>query len=65
MTQVVLDCPLCGLALEMATIVTKPGTDTVKNGAVGGHLHLEASGSVACLNGHRWQASGNFLLTRS
>jgi len=64
MTQVVLECPVCGLTLEVTTIVTKPGTDTAKNGELGGHLHMEASGTVACLNSHRWSASGAFLLTR-
>ena len=64
MAQVILDCPLCGLALEVTTVVTKPGTDTVKNGELGGHVHMDAQGSVSCLNGHRWQAGGAFLLTR-
>jgi hypothetical protein len=65
MAQVVLDCPVCGLPLLVMTLVTKPGTDTVKNGEVGGHIHIEASGTTNCVNAHRWDAAGTFILTRT
>jgi len=64
MAQVVLDCPVCSLPLSVATLVTKPGTDTVKNGDIGGHVHIDASGPTNCPNAHRWEASGSFILTR-
>ena len=64
MSQVILDCPICGLPLAVLSELVKAGTDTVKNGELGGHIHIEPQGTAACANGHRWNASGSFLLTR-
>jgi hypothetical protein len=61
MSTVILTCPIDGLGLSVATVTPKEGD---RNGAVGGHIHMDVTGSVSCLNGHRWDCSGNFLLTR-
>lgn len=64
MSTVVLTCPTCSLGLSVAAIDPKSGTDVVTNGAVEGHIHMTVSGTVACLNGHTWTATGDFLLQR-
>jgi len=60
-STVILTCPICGLGLSVATVEPKEGA---RNGAVGGHIHMEMSGAIACVTGHRWIATGSFLLER-
>jgi len=62
MSTLIITCQICGLGLSVATVEPKEGA---RNGAVGGHIHMEVSGAVACLTGHNWTASGQFLLTRT
>lgn len=64
MSTVVLTCPTCSLGLSLAAIDPKAGTDVPVNGVIGGHVHMTVSGSVACVNGHTWTATGDFLLLR-
>jgi len=62
MSTIIITCPICGLGLSLANVESKEGA---RNGAVGGHIHIEVTGSVSCLTGHTWSASGAFLLTRT
>lgn len=61
MSAIVFPCPICGLDLSIAAVVPKEGP---RNGDLGGHIHMEATGTVMCANAHSWDASGAFLLTR-
>jgi hypothetical protein len=62
MNTIILTCPECHLDLDIATVEAKEGA---RDGVVGGHVHMAVTGTVLCLNGHEWTASGDFLLTRS
>ena len=57
-------CPICNLVLGVISAVVRPGTNTDRDGAVNGHIHIEMSGTYVCLNGHRWEATGSYLLER-
>lgn len=61
MATIVVACPTCGFSLG---VLNCDGKEAARNGEVGKHLHMEVRGTVSCLNGHRWTASSDFLLTR-
>jgi hypothetical protein len=58
-------CPVCGLPLGTVTPAIKPGTDLARDSEVSRHIHMEMRGALACVNGHAWRVSGDFLLERS
>lgn len=65
MGTLITDCPLCGLALPTLTLTGRlVVTENDKAARPGGHLHIAVTGRVACLNGHQWQGSDDFLLSR-
>ena len=57
-------CPLDGLVLGLPRIGPFPGTDLVRGGEIGRHVHMQPTGTFVCANGHRWRAAGDFLLER-
>ncbi len=61
-STLLLACPVCGLDLTVAAASPKEGDRDTQTGE---HLHMEVSGNVNCTNGHRFSASGEFLLTRA
>lgn len=65
MALITLFCPLDNLVLAALTASELAGTDVVRDGAVGGHIHVAASGTAACLNGHVWRLRDDFLLERA
>lgn len=58
----VLPCPIDDLPLSALTFEVLEGTDVERDAAK--HIHVAVTGRVGCLNGHTWQASGNFMLER-
>jgi len=51
---ITLTCPIDGLVMPTKTVAAKG--DMELNGAIGGHLHLDAA-TMTCANGHTWQVS--------
>lgn len=64
MTQVTIACPICALPLVIGAD-PKSGTDTSKDGNVGGHIHMDVSGTASCANSHEWIGRTSFILDRS
>ena len=61
-STVAFDCPVCGLPLPVTTVTPKEGA---RNGSTGSHVHMEVRGLTQCVNAHEWEASGDFVLTRT
>ena len=68
MSSISIDCPECaqGLTVPVNAVAPLPGTDTVNDRRVGGHLHMQVAAGLLlqCINGHFWRTAGEFLLVR-
>ena len=65
MANITLTCPIDGLQ-AVGTYENKPQvrTNMVQALRIGGHVHMEVKGELECPNGHRWKASGDYIIER-
>lgn len=57
-------CPVDGLILGLPTMTVRQGQDPARL-AVGDHVHLAVTGTLACANGHTFAVRDDLLLTRT
>jgi hypothetical protein len=55
-------CLIDSLPLGLAVLIQKG--NTLRDGVVGGHLHLVIDQVATCSGGHRWHITGDLLMER-
>ena len=64
MPAIILTCPLDGLVLGAYEQKPLARTDIATGARLGGHIHMMVAGEFECANGHRWKASGDYIIER-
>lgn len=65
MASITLTCPIDGLdAVGEYQHRPQARTNLTQALRAGGHVHMEVRGELECPNGHRWKASGDYIIER-